>query len=88
MKQIVLLFVAQVLRRKFGIYIFKIPREDDDWNYKWRKDTEGENPKINTFVCEMHYSKYQLIKSMYKIITSLFLQKSLEAYCNSGIQLN
>ena len=30
-------------------------------------------------VCEMHYSKYQLIKRMYKIITSLFLQKSLKA---------
>ena len=29
----------------------------------------------NISVCEMHYSKYQLIKSMYKIITSLFLQK-------------
>ena len=25
------------------------------------------------FVCEIHYSKYQLIKSMYKMITSLFL---------------
>ena len=28
------------------------------------------------------------MKSMYKIITSLFLQKSLEAYHNSGIQPN
>ena len=33
-------------------------------------------------------AKYQLIKSMYKIITSLFLQKPLEAYPNSGIQPN
>ena len=29
------------------------------------------------YLREIHYSKYQLIKSMYKIITSLFLQKSL-----------
>ena len=26
----------------------------------------------NISVCEIHYSKYQLIKSMYKIITSFF----------------
>ena len=39
----------------------------------------------NISVCEIHYSKYQLIKTLYKIITSLFQQKSLEAYHNSGI---
>ena len=33
----------------------------------------------NISVCEIRYSKYQLIKSMYRTITSLFLQKSLEA---------
>ena len=45
----------------------------------------------NICVYEIHYSKYQLIKSVYKIITSLFLHKSLhslEAYRNSGIQPN
>ena len=41
---------------------------------------------LNIYVYEIHYSKNQLIKSMHKIITSLFLQKSLEAYRNSGIQ--
>ena len=34
---------------------------------------------------KIHYFKYQLIKNMNKIITSLFLHKSLEAYRNSGI---
>ena len=84
MKQITLFFAVQVLGRKSGIYVLKVPQGDDEWNAKRRKDTKGENPK-NIAVCKMHYSKYQLIKVMYKIITSLFLQKSLEAYCNAGI---
>ena len=42
----------------------------------------------NMFVCEIHYSKYQLVKSMYEIITCLFLQKSLEADRNSETQSN
>ena len=42
----------------------------------------------NISVCKINYSKYQLIKSMYKIITSLSAQKSLEAYQNSGIKPN
>ena len=43
----------------------------------------------NISVCEIHYSKYYLMKSMYKIITSLLLQKSLEAADhNSGIHPN
>ena len=86
MKQITLFFAVQVLRRKSGVYIFKVPQGEDEWNYKWRKDTKGENPTSNIFICEIHHSKYQLIKSMFKIITSLFLEKSLEAYYNSGIQ--
>ena len=69
-------------------YIFKVPQGDDKWKYKWKKNTEVESPKNNTFVYEIHYSKYQLIKSIYKIITSMFQQKSLEAYHNSGIQSN
>ena len=28
----------------------------------------------NISVCEIHYSKYQLIKSMYKIITSVSVE--------------
>ena len=71
-----------------GVYIFKAPEGDDEWNYKWKKDIEGENLKNNIFVWEIHFSKYQLIKNMYKIITSLVLQKSLKTNCNSGIQPN
>ena len=84
MKKIALFFTAQVLRRKFGVYIFKVPPVDNEWNYRWSKYTEVENPENSIF----NIKKYQLIKSMYKIITSLFLQKSLEAYRNSGIQPN
>ena len=40
----------------------------------------------NISVREIHYFKHQLIKGMYKIITSLLLQKSLRADRNSGIQ--
>ena len=43
---------------------------------------EGENPKKTPLL--MKYV-YQLTKSMHKTITSLFLQKSLEVYLNSGI---
>ena len=49
MKEITLFFAVQVLRRKSSVYVFKIPQGDDKWNYKWRKDTEGENPKNNIF---------------------------------------
>ena len=59
-------------------FVPQVPQEADEWYYTQKKDTKGENPK-NISVCEIHYSKYQLIKSMYKIITSLFLQKSPEA---------
>ena len=61
---------------------------DDEWKYKWKKNTEVESPKNNIFVYEIHYSKYQVIKGIYKIIISIFQQKSLEAYHNSGIQSN
>ena len=44
MKLITSFYVVQVLRRKSGV-IFKVLQGDDDWNYKWRKDTEVENPK-------------------------------------------
>ena len=87
MKQITLVFTVYFLRQKFGVYILKIPQEDEEWNSKQRKDTKGENPK-NISDYKILYSKYSLIKSMYKIITSLFLQKSLEAYPNSRIKPN
>ena len=32
MKQINLFFAAQVLRTKSGVYIFKVPQGDDEWN--------------------------------------------------------
>ena len=51
------------------------------------KTLKGENPKKYS-VGEIRYSKYQLIKSMRKVITSLILQKSLEADGNSRIQSN
>ena len=54
MKEIALLSTVQVLRRKSGVYIFNVPQGDVEWNYKWRKGTEGENPKNNIFVCELH----------------------------------
>ena len=88
MKQITLFFALQVLTRNSGLYIFKVPPRDDEWIYKWTKGIEGENSKNSIVVCEIHYSKYQLIKIMYKVISSLFLQKSLEAYHNSRIQPN
>ena len=62
MKQIAMFFAIQVLRRKSDVCIFKVPQGDGEWNSKWRKDTN---------VCERHYSKYQLIKIMYKTITSV-----------------
>ena len=26
-----------------GVYIFKAPEGDDEWNYKWKKDIEAES---------------------------------------------
>ena len=45
MKQITLFFAVQVLRRKYVVYILKVPQVDHEWGYKRRKDTKGENPK-------------------------------------------
>ena len=53
-----------------------------------RAKTQKERILKNILVCEIHYSKYLLMKSKYKIITFLFLQKSLEAHRNSGIHPN
>ena len=62
MKQITLCFAAQFLRRKSGVYSLNIP-QGDEWYSIQRKDTKGKNPKYVS-VCEIHYSKYQFIKSM------------------------
>ena len=86
MKQISLFFAVQVLKRKSDVYILKVPQGGNEWNSKRWKDAKGDNPKKISPFYEIHCSKYQLIKSMYKIITSLFLQKSFEACHNSGIQ--
>ena len=69
MKQITFFFSVQILRRKSGVYILKVPQGGDEWNSKWKKVTEEENPK--KILREIHYCKYQLIKSMYRIITSV-----------------
>ena len=87
MKQITLFFAVQVLRRKSGVYTFKYLKETMNGILNGGK-TLRERILKNVYVCEIHYSKYQLRKSMYKIITSQFLQKSLEVYHNSGIQPN
>ena len=45
MKQITLLFAVQVLRRKSGVYILKVPQRNDEWNSKWREGTKRKNPQ-------------------------------------------
>ena len=45
MKQITLFLTVQVLRRSSGVYVLKVPQEDDEWYSTQRKDTKGENPK-------------------------------------------
>ena len=47
------------------------------------KDTEGENHKMILFLCEKH-EEDKFTKSLYERITSLFPQKSLKVYRNSG----
>ena len=32
--QIILFFAVQFLRRKSGVYIFKVPQGDEEWNHK------------------------------------------------------
>ena len=71
------IFYYSSSRRKYSIYIFKAAHEGDEWNSNWRENTEEENYK-NYLVCERHYPEYQFIKSLHKIITSLFVQKSLK----------
>ena len=44
MRQITLFFAVQVLRRNSHVCILKVSQEDDEWNFKRRNDTTGENP--------------------------------------------
>ena len=81
-----LLFKFEEELEEEGVYVLKVFQRHDEWSSKRRKDTQERILK-NISVYEI-YSKYQLKKSMYNTITSLFLQKSLEAYRNSGIHPN
>ena len=87
-------------RRKSGVANFKVPQGDDEWSSNWRKSIISVVTKDRVidkalreritersiFICEKHYSEDQLIRCMYKIISFLFLQKSLKVSCNSGRQ--
>ena len=95
------IFGCSSSRRKSGVAIFKVPQGDDEWSSNWRKSIisvvtkdrvidkalRERIMKKNIFVCEKHYSEDQLIRCMYKIISFLFLQKSLKVSCNSGRQV-
>ena len=39
------IFRCSSSRRKSCVYIFKVLQGEDEWNSKWKKDTEGENPE-------------------------------------------
>ena len=67
MKQITLFFVVQII---WCLYFESNPQGDDERYSTHMNDTKGENSK-NISVCEIHFSKHELIKSMYKIITSV-----------------
>ena len=95
------IFGCSSSRRKSGVAIFKITQGDDEWSCNWKKSIisvvtkdriidkalRERIMKKNIFVCERHYSEEQLIRCMYKIISSRFLQKSLKNSCNSGRQV-
>ena len=70
MKQITLFFAVQVLRRTSGVYTSKYLKETINGILNGGK-TLRERILKKLSVCEIHYSKYQLIKSMCKIITSV-----------------
>ena len=77
MKQIILFFTFQVLEENLVFMFSKYLKEKMNGILNGRK-TLKERILKNIFVCEIHNPEYQLIKSMYKIITSLFLQKLLK----------
>ena len=76
-------FDCLISRRNYGFYIFKVHQGGDKWNSNWMKDTEEENHKMILFLCEKH-EEDKFTKSLYERITSLFPQKSLKVYRNSG----
>ena len=95
------IFGCSSSRTKSDVTILKVPQGGDVWSSSWRKsimsvvtkdrvidEAMRDRIKKNIFVCERHYSEAQLIRYMYKIISSMFLQKSLKVSCNSGSQAN
>ena len=94
------IFGCSSSRRKSGVAIFKVPQESDEWSCNWRKSIisvvtkncvidkalRGRIMKKNIFICEKHYSEDRLVRCIYKLVNSLFLQKSLKVSCNSGRQ--
>lgn len=77
MEQITLYFTIQVLGEN-TVYIFsKQLMKEMNGILTGGKTLKKKIIKI-TFVCERHYPEYQFIKSLHKIITSLFVQKSLK----------
>ena len=77
MNEIILFFTFQVLEENLVFMFSKYLKEKMNATLNGGK-TLKERILKNIFVCEIHNPEYQLIKSMYKIITSLFLQKSLK----------
>ena len=94
------IFGCSSSRRKSGDDIFKVTQGDDEWSSNWRKSIinvvtkdrvidkalRERIMKKDIFVCEKHYSEDQLIRCLYKIMSCLFLQKSLKVSWNSGKQ--
>ena len=77
MNEIILFFTFQVLEENLVFMFSKYLKEKMNGILNGGKALMERILK-NIFVCEIHNPEYQLIKSMYKIITSLFLQKSLK----------
>ena len=94
------IFGCSSSRRKSSVAIFKVPQGGDEWISNWRKSIisvvtkdrvidkalRDRIMKKNIFVCKKHYSEDQLMRRMYKIISSLVLQKSVKVSCNSWKQ--
>ena len=86
------IFGCSNCRRTSGVAIFKVPQGDNEWSSNWGKSIlnvvtkdlvidkalRERIMKKNIFVCEKHYSEEQLIRCMYKIISSVLLKKSLK----------
>ena len=88
MKQITLFFIVQVLEENL-VFMFSKFLKTVMNGILWGKDTEGQSPR-NSVRESVKYIilNFNSIKSMNKIITSLFLKKSIKAYHNSGRRPN